>query len=84
MLADGEAEAAPPALTAELASLTSQIDELTTTRKELASSDLRAKHYQVGSVILGLGTAFAIEGPVNTFLRAQKLFPGALPADARL
>ena len=31
---------------------------------------------QVGSVILGLGTAFAIEGPVNTFLRAQKLFPG--------
>ncbi|EOD16482.1 hypothetical protein EMIHUDRAFT_415582 [Emiliania huxleyi CCMP1516] len=76
VLADGEAEAAPPALTAELASLTSQIDELTTTRKELASSDLRAKHYQVGSVILGLGTAFAIEGPVNTFLRAQKLFPG--------
>lgn len=31
---------------------------------------------QVGSVILGLGTSFAIEGPVNTFLRAQKLFPG--------
>ena len=31
---------------------------------------------QVGSVVLGLGTAFAIEGPVNTFLRAQKLFPG--------
>ena len=27
-------------------------------------------------MILGLGTAFAIEGPVNTFLRAQKLFPG--------
>ena len=22
------------------------------------------------------GTSFAIEGPVNTFLRAQKLFPG--------
>ena len=30
----------------------------------------------MGSIILGLGTAFAIEGPVNTFLRAQKLFPG--------
>ena len=30
----------------------------------------------VGSVVLGLGTSFAIEGPVNTFLRAQKLFPG--------
>ena len=30
----------------------------------------------MGAVILGLGTSFAIEGPVNTFLRAQKLFPG--------
>ena len=28
------------------------------------------------SLILGLGTSFAIEGPVNTFLRAGKLFPG--------
>jgi len=26
--------------------------------------------------VLGLGTAFAVEGPINTFLRAQKLFPG--------
>lgn len=56
--------------------LQAQIDEISATRKELAGSDLRTKHYQVGSVILGLGTAFAIEGPVNTFLRAQKLFPG--------
>ena len=49
---------------------------LTETRKDIAGGDWRAKHYQVGSVVLGLGTAFAIEGPVNTFLRAQKLFPG--------
>jgi len=70
-------EAAPPAaLTSQAAALTSQIDELTATRKALAGDNLRDKHYQVGSVILGLGTAFAIEGPVNTFLRAQKLFPG--------
>ena len=27
-------------------------------------------------MLLGLGVSFAIEGPVNTFLRAQKLFPG--------
>merc|ERR1712087_704876 len=52
------------------------IDELSATRKELAAGGFRDSHYQVGSVVLGLGTSFAIEGPVNTFLRAQKLFPG--------
>ena len=31
---------------------------------------------EAGALVLGLGTSFAIEGPVNTFLRAQKLFPG--------
>lgn|ERR1719424_590379 len=70
-------EAGPQAhLTQEVASLTAKIDELTETRKALSSDNLREKHYQVGSVILGLGTSFAIEGPVNTFLRAEKLFPG--------
>eukprot|EP00965_Chrysotila_dentata_P121989 4032448-Pleurochrysis_carterae.AAC.1 len=68
------AGAAP--LEAEVKSFQEQIDSLSATRKELAAGNLRDKHYQVGSVILGLGTAFAIEGPVNTFLRAQKLFPG--------
>lgn len=72
-LAEGEIN---PSLSAQVSALQSQIDELSATRKDLASNNLREKHYQVGSVILGLGTAFAIEGPVNTFLRAQKLFPG--------
>ena len=61
---------------AQVAELTSKVDELSATRKALASDNLKEKHYQVGSVILGLGTSFAIEGPVNTFLRAEKLFPG--------
>ena len=64
------------ALVAQVSELESQIDALTATRKELAGGSYRDVHYQVGSVVLGLGTAFAIEGPVNTFLRAQKLFPG--------
>jgi len=64
------------ALNPQYTALQTEIDALSATRKELAASDLRTKHYQVGSVILGLGTSFAIEGPVNTFLRAQKLFPG--------
>ena len=75
--AQEEAEEPPDAtLTKAVAELDTQIAALTDTRKELANGSFRDKHYQVGSVVLGLGTAFAIEGPVNTFLRAQKLFPG--------
>jgi len=74
--AEGTAPPGTSALRAELAGLQEQIESLSASRKELASAGLRDKHYQVGSVILGLGTSFAIEGPVNTFLRAQKLFPG--------
>jgi hypothetical protein len=74
--AQDKGETPSAALLSKVASLQSELDTLDATRKELAGSDLKAKHYQVGSVILGLGTAFAIEGPVNTFLRAQKLFPG--------
>ena len=70
------AESPVGTLKSEVSALQAQIDELSQTRKGLAGDNLREKHYQVGSVILGLGTAFAIEGPVNTFLRAQKLFPG--------
>ena len=69
-------EGAPAAVSAQVAELTAKVDELSATRKALAKDDLRDKHYQVGSLILGLGTSFAIEGPVNTFLRAGKLFPG--------
>lgn len=72
-VADDGAAAAPSTQYTELGA---QIEAMTATRKALVSEGLRDKHHQVGSVILGLGTAFAIEGPVNTYLRAQKLFPG--------
>lgn len=36
-----------PSLTAQVAALQTQIDELTVTRKDLAGSNLRDKHYQV-------------------------------------
>ena len=72
-LEEGNTDAA---LARSVADLTSQIDGLSATRKELAGESFRDKHFQVGSVVLGLGTSFAIEGPINTFLRAQKLFPG--------
>jgi len=60
----------------QVAELDAKIEEKTAERKEYSNQPLRDNHYQAGSLILGLGTAFAIEGPVNTFLRAQKLFPG--------
>uniref|UniRef100_A0A7S3ADX2 DUF4079 domain-containing protein n=1 Tax=Haptolina ericina TaxID=156174 RepID=A0A7S3ADX2_9EUKA len=75
--AASSADMPPPTSAVQtVADLQSQIDELTAERKVLANGGFRDKHYQVGSVVLGLGTSFAIEGPVNTFLRAQKLFPG--------
>jgi hypothetical protein len=76
---EGDAPADTPemvSLKGQISPLNARVDEYTAERKELQSKDLRSSHYQMGSLILGLGTAFAIEGPVNTFLRAQKLFPG--------
>jgi len=54
----------------------SQIANLTAERKELASQNNRESHYQQGALVAAIGTAFAIEGPLNTYARAGKLFPG--------
>ena len=56
--------------------LEASVAALTDTRSSLASANLRDTHWALGSTLLGLGTSFAIEGPVNTFMRAGKLFPG--------
>lgn len=45
-------------------------------RKDLIGQRLNEKHYNWGSLLLGLGVLFSIEGPVNTFIRTGKLFPG--------
>eukprot|EP00580_Thalassiosira_gravida_P007757 CAMPEP_0201625902 /NCGR_PEP_ID=MMETSP0493-20130528/1517_1 /ASSEMBLY_ACC=CAM_ASM_000838 /TAXON_ID=420259 /ORGANISM="Thalassiosira gravida, Strain GMp14c1" /LENGTH=304 /DNA_ID=CAMNT_0048095945 /DNA_START=77 /DNA_END=991 /DNA_ORIENTATION=+ len=57
-------------------SVDAQIAELTKERKDLASAGPRDKHFNQGSLLLFIGTAFAIEGPLNTYARAGKLFPG--------
>jgi hypothetical protein len=61
---------------AKKAELDTAVAALTATRGSLASQNLRDTHWSLGSVLLGIGTSFAIEGPVNTFMRAGKLFPG--------
>lgn len=53
-----------------------QIDSLVSERKELAGKNLRDSHFSSGALLAFLGTAFAIEGPLNTYARAGKLFPG--------
>lgn len=53
-----------------------EIDALTAERKELAQAGPRDKHFSQGTLLAFLGTCFAIEGPLNTYARAGKLFPG--------
>jgi len=53
-----------------------EIDALVAERKDLSSKGLRDSHYSQGSLLAFVGTAFAIEGPLNTYARAGKLFPG--------
>jgi len=53
-----------------------QIAELQKERKELAAASPRDQHFSQGALLAFLGTAFAIEGPLNTYARAGKLFPG--------
>ena len=87
---DEAGEGGPPALVAsQAAELTAKIDELSATRKALASDNLREKHYQVGSVILGLGAPTMFEGgapPASVdYLKAwvSPTHPGAPPLQRR-
>jgi hypothetical protein len=70
------ADAAPPALSAADAEVQSRIEALGDERKALLADGVRDKHFNWGSLLLALGVAIAIEGPVNTYLRTGKLFPG--------
>jgi len=45
-------------------------------RKALIKGNFKDRHFNWGSLLLGLGVLIAIEGPVNTYIRTGKLFPG--------
>mmetsp|Transcript_15137 Transcript_15137/g.25249 ORF Transcript_15137/g.25249 Transcript_15137/m.25249 type:complete len:313 (+) Transcript_15137:1552-2490(+) len=82
-LADAaDADAKISALKVDLASLQgatsidAQIQELTATRKNLVSMNLKDKHHLTGSILLGAGVTVSILGAFNTYMRAGKLFPG--------
>jgi len=74
-----EGETPDTALVAKLKAalpIQGEIDALLAERKDLAKKGLRESHYAQGSLLAFIGTAFAIEGPLNTYARAGKLFPG--------
>lgn len=52
------------------------VDAMLLERKELSGMGLKDKHHSQGALLAFIGTSFAIEGPLNTYARAGKLFPG--------
>lgn len=62
-------------LTAAL-EIEAKVNELVAERKQLAEAGPRDKHFEKGALLAFIGTCFAIEGPLNTYARAGKLFPG--------
>ncbi|CAM6091041.1 unnamed protein product [Calypogeia fissa] len=53
-----------------------QINSLTEQRKELVKGGFRDRHYNAGSILLGLGVFEAVGGAFNTWSRSGKLYPG--------
>lgn len=45
-------------------------------RKLMSKKEYKGRHHNWGGLLMGLGTATAVAGPVNTYLRSGKLFPG--------
>mmetsp|Transcript_19315 Transcript_19315/g.38598 ORF Transcript_19315/g.38598 Transcript_19315/m.38598 type:complete len:281 (+) Transcript_19315:36-878(+) len=58
------------------ASAASAVAALKSERSVLSSEKNNQRHFSSGSLLAFLGTFFAIEGPLNTYARAGKLFPG--------
>lgn len=45
-------------------------------RKALVKGGFKDRHFNWGSILLGLGVSFSVYGATNTYLRTGKLFPG--------
>ncbi|KAL5726776.1 hypothetical protein ACHQM5_000036 [Ranunculus cassubicifolius] len=66
----------PEGAPAPVSPLEKQIQQLTEERKELLKGSFKDKHFNAGSILLGFGVFEAVGGPVNTYIRTGKLFPG--------
>jgi len=74
--ASDDAAAPAPVLSAEQLATAAKVEELQAERKSILASGVRETHFNWGSLLLALGVAIGVEGPVNTYLRTGKLFPG--------
>ena len=45
-------------------------------RKKLVKGSYKDRHFNAGSILLGLGVTESVGGALNTWLRTGKLFPG--------
>ncbi|KAF7077489.1 hypothetical protein CFC21_082042 [Triticum aestivum] len=68
--------AAPPPPPAAKSPTEIKINELTEERKKLVKGGFRDRHFNAGSILLGLGVTESVGGALNTWLRTGKLFPG--------
>ncbi|OEL21675.1 hypothetical protein BAE44_0017307 [Dichanthelium oligosanthes] len=67
---------APPPAAAPKSPVEIKIDELTEERKKLLKGSFRDRHFNAGSILLGLGVLESVGGALNTWFRTGKLFPG--------
>jgi hypothetical protein len=69
----GAGDAPPPA---PKSAVEVKIDELAEERKKLLKGSFRDRHFNAGSILLGLGVLESVGGALNTWIRTGKLFPG--------
>ncbi|RLM80049.1 hypothetical protein C2845_PM12G01440 [Panicum miliaceum] len=72
----GDASSAAPPPPAPKSPAEIKIDELTEERKKLLKGSFRDRHFNAGSILLGLGVLESVGGALNTWFRTGKLFPG--------
>ena len=66
----------PPSLVRAASDADAAVAALTEKRSVIQAGNFRDRHYQLGTILLAVGIPMALEGPVNTYMRAGKLFPG--------
>lgn len=74
--ASGGDAAAPPPPAPNKSPVEIKIEELTEERKKLLKGSFRDRHFNAGSILLGLGVLESVGGALNTWFRTGKLFPG--------
>ncbi|KAL6629251.1 hypothetical protein ACP70R_029016 [Stipagrostis hirtigluma subsp. patula] len=72
----GAGDAAAPPPPAAKSPVEIKIEELTEERKKLLKGSFRDRHFNAGSILLGLGVLESVGGALNTWFRTGKLFPG--------